>query len=110
EGAAVELRRRNVAGDGEERHRIEIGVAERDRQVGRARPARGEGRGRLAADAVVDVGDKAGDAFVPGRDRLDLVGALVQRVDKADIAVPAQPEDIGHAFADQVIDDDLAAV
>ena len=110
EGAAVELAGRHVAGDGEERHRIEIGVGEADGQVGRARPARREGRCRLAADAVIHVGHEAGHALVPDRDGLDVVGALVEGVDEADIAVAAQAEGVGHLLADQVIDDDLAAV
>ncbi len=53
EGAAVELAGRHVAGDGEKRHRVEERIAERDRQIGGARAARREGRGRLAGHAVV---------------------------------------------------------
>ena len=59
ERAAVELAGRHVAGDRQERHRIEIGVGERDRQVHRARPAGREGRDRLARHAVIDVGHEA---------------------------------------------------
>ena len=75
ERAAVELAGRHVAGDRHERHRIEKGVAERDRQVGRARPAGGEGRGRPAGDAVIDVGHEAGDALMMHRDGLDVVAS-----------------------------------
>ena len=95
EGAAIELAGRHVAGHRHERHRVEKGVAERDRQIGRAGPARSEGRGRLARDAVIDVGHEAGDALVMHRDGLDVVRALVQRVDELDIAVPAKAEDLG---------------
>jgi alkane 1-monooxygenase len=42
-GAAVGLARRHVAGDREERHRIERSGGERDRQIGRARAAPSRG-------------------------------------------------------------------
>ena len=110
ERAAAELARRHVAGDGEERHRIEIGGGERDRQVHRARPARREGRDRLALHAVIGIRHETADALVMHRDGLDVVLALVQRVDELDVAVAAQAEGVGHLLADQVVDDDLAAV
>ena len=110
ERAAVELAGRHVAGHRQERHRIEKRVGERDRQVGRARTARREGRGRLAGDAVVDVGHEAGDGLVMHRDGLDVVRALVERVDELDVAVAAQAEHVGHLLADEIVDDDLAAV
>ena len=44
------------------------------------------------------------------RDGLDVACALEQRVEEPDIAVAAQPEDVRHLFAHEVIDDDLAAV
>ncbi|MNC91364.1 hypothetical protein D3C83_76120 [compost metagenome] len=43
-------------------------------------------------------------------DRLDVAGARVQCVDEADVTVPAEPEDVRHLLADQVIDDDARAV
>jgi hypothetical protein len=110
EGTAIELVGRDVAGDGKERDRIEKGVAETDRQVGRARAAGGEGRRRLAGDTIIDVGHEAGDALVVDGDRGNLVGALVEGVDEADVAVPAEPEDVGHFLADEIVDDDLATV
>ena len=110
EGAAIELGGRHVAGHREERHRIEIRVAEADRQVGRARPAGGEGRDRLAGDPVEDVGHEARDRLVMGRDGLDVLGALVQGVDEADVAVPAQAEGVGHLLLDEIVDDHLTAV
>ena len=44
------------------------------------------------------------------RDRLDLVGALVQRVDELDVAVAAQAEHLRHFLLDQIVDDDLGAI
>ena len=96
ECAAAELAGRHVAGDGEERHRVEIGGGERDRQVHRAGAARREGRNRLALHAVVNVRHEAADAFVVHRDGLDLALALEQRVDELDVAVAAQAEGVGH--------------
>ena len=110
ERAAAELAGRHVAGDGQERHRVEIGGGERDRQVDRAGAARGEGRDRLAGDAVVHVGHEAADALVVRRDGLDVALALEQRVDELDVAVAAQAERVGHLLADQVVDDDLRAI
>ncbi len=65
---------------------------------------------RLAADAVVDVGHEAGDGLVVDGDGLDVVRALVQRVDEADIAVPAQAEHVRHLLAHEIVDDHLTAV
>src|SRR5205085_2321345 len=44
------------------------------------------------------------------RDGLDVALAFVQRVDELDVAVAAQAEGVRHLLADQVVDDDLAAV
>ena len=110
ERAAVELAGRHVAGDRHERHGVEIRVGERDRQVRRARAAGGEGRDRLAFDAVVDVGHEARDRLVVRRDGLDVALALEQRVEQADVAVAAQAEDVRHLLAHEIVDDDLAAV
>ena len=110
EGAAVELAGRHVAGHRHERHGIEEGVGERDRQVRRAGPAGRKGRRRPPRDAVVHVGHEAGDALVMHRDGLDVGFTLEQRVDELDIAVPAQAEDVRHFLPDQIVDDDLGAV
>jgi len=107
---AVELARRHVAGHRQERDGIEIGVGERDRQIGRARTTGGERRRGPPADAVVHIRHEAGDGLVVNRDGLDLVGALVKRVDEADITVTAQAEDVRHLFADEIVDDHLTAI
>jgi hypothetical protein len=41
---------------------------------------------------------------------LDIVRPLVHRVDEADISMSAKPENVGHVLADEIIDNDLAAV
>ena len=110
ERAAIELAGRHVAGHRHERHGVEKRIAERDRQVRRARPAGGEGRRRPPRNAVVDIGHEAGDALVMHRDGLELVGALIQRVDELDVAVAAEAEHLRHFFLDQIIDDDLGPI
>ena len=110
EGAAIELAGRHVAGHRHERHRVEKGVAKRDRQIGRTRSTRREGRGRLAADAVIDVGHEAGDALVVHGNGLDVSLALEQRVDELDVAVPTQAEDVRRLLLDQIVDNDLGAI
>ena len=72
EGAAVELAGRHVAGHRHERHGVEKGVGERDRQVRRAGPAGRKRRRRPPRHAVVNVGHEAGDALVVHRDGLDV--------------------------------------
>ena len=110
ERTAVELAGRHIAGHRHERDGIEIGVCKRDRQVRRARSAGGEGRRRPAGDAVIDVGHEARDALMVHRDGLDLLAALIERVDELDVAVAAEAEDLRHLLLDQVIDNHLGAV
>jgi hypothetical protein len=95
EGAAIELAGRHVAGHSRERDRIEKGVGQADRQVGRTGTAGGECRGRLPRHTVVDVGHEAGDTLMTTRDRGDLLGAFVERIDQADVAMAAEPEGVG---------------
>ena len=110
EGAAVELAGRDIAGDRHERHRIEEGVAERNGQVGRPRSARSESRGGAAGYAVIHVGHETSDGFVVHRDSLEVVLALVQRVDELNVAMAAKAEDVGHLLPNQIVDNDLCSV
>jgi hypothetical protein len=81
-----------------------------DGNVRRSRPARGERDDRAVGHAEERVGHVAGRLLVTRRDRPDGVGAIVERVEQPDVAVPAQAEDVWHLLAHQVLDDDLAAV
>ena len=67
EGAAIELAGRHIAGHRQERHRIQKGIAERDRQVGGAGTAGRKGRGRPAGHPVIDIGHEAGDRLMMHR-------------------------------------------
>ena len=106
----VELGGGHVAGDGQERRGVHQRRAERDQQVGRAGPDRGERGQRLVADPVVGVGDEAGRRLVVHRQGGDLFAPVVQRVEQAEITVPAQPHHIGHPLPDEVVGDDLRAL
>jgi len=44
------------------------------------------------------------------RDRLDVVRALVKRIDELDVAVAAESKGVGHLLADQIVDNDLRAI
>ena len=110
ERATVELGGRHITGHRQKWNGIEIGVGECDRQIGRARTAGGKGCRRLAADAVVHVRHETGDALVVDGDCLDFVGAFVERVEEADIAVAAEAENVRYLFAYEIVDDHLTAV
>ena len=109
ERPAVELAGGDVAGDREERRGVHERRAERDREVRRPRPARGEGRDRLAADAEPRVGHEPGDRLVVDGDRRDLGAAVVQGVEHPEVAVAAEGEHVGDTLAHEVLGDDLAA-
>jgi len=47
---------------------------------------------------------------VAHRERLYLAGALMERIQKADVPVAAQAEDVGDVFLNEIIDDDLATI
>ena len=110
EGAAVELAGRHVAGHRHERNRIEEGIAERDRKVRRTRPARRERRRRPPGHAIINVGHETRDAFMMNGNGLDVVGALVQRIDELNIAVATQAENLRHLLLDQIVDDNLSTI
>src|SRR5262249_4082244 len=56
------------------------------------------------------VGHETGDRFVMHGDSLDIAGALMQRIDEADVAVAAQSEYVRHFFAYQVVDYQLTTI
>src|ERR1700732_2987414 len=109
-GAAIELARGYVSGHREERDRVEIRVGECNGEIGGTGAAGGKGRGRPSGDAVVHVGHEPSYALVMDGNGLDLVGALIQRVDEPDVAVPAQTEHVRYLLANQIVDDHLTAI
>ena len=106
----VELVGGYVARHGQKRNRIEKGVGQRYRHVGRARPAGGERRHRLARHPVIDIGHEAAQRLVSNRERLDFIGAFMERIQKTDVPVAAKAEHIGNLFLNEIIDDNLATI
>ena len=51
-----------------------------------------------------------GDLLVTRRDKLDAVARLVQRIEHADIAVPANAEDIRNVVRNQIFGNELGAL
>ena len=51
-----------------------------------------------------------GDLLVARRNQRDAVARLIERVEHADIAVPADAEDIGNVVGDQIFGDQLGAL
>ena len=109
ERTAVELRRRHVGGDGEEGRRIGLRNGQRHHQIGRAWTARGQRGDGLVADTKVGVGHVSGDLLVARRDQRNLVADVVERVQHADVAMPADPEDVGDCLRDQELGNEFRA-
>jgi len=62
------------------------------------------------AHAIVGIGHEAGYLLVVGGDGLDAVASVEGDVEKADDAVAADAEQVGHLLLEQVFDDDLGAL
>ena len=76
--AAAELIGIEIAGNGDERRAVEPGVADAGREIGRARPQRGDAKARRAGEPAGDVGGKAGGALMGGEHEID--AALAHRL------------------------------
>src|SRR5581483_10024248 len=107
--AAIELRSRHVRRDGVEGGRIGRCARGRHDEIARARAARGECSDRAMRHAEVGVGHVPGGLLVAWRNQLDPVLAFPQSIQQADVAVAADAEDVGNAFLDQEIADQICA-
>ena len=74
------------------------------------RAAGGKRRCGLPRYSIEDVRQESRHALMMDRDRFNIVGVLVHGIDDANIPMSAKAEMLGHFFADQLIDYDLAAV
>ena len=86
EGVRADRGRRDLAGDGHDRHRVHVGVGDRRDQVGGARAARGHADADLAGGRRVALGRVAGALLVADEDVPDLGGVhqrVVRRQDRA---------------------------
>ena len=66
--------------DGEQRFLIEVGVGDRQQQVGRAGAERGNDHTRLLLQLAIDRGGESGVGFMPHQDEID--ARLAQFVDQ----------------------------
>ena len=110
ERAAVELLGRHVGGDGEHGGRIRHRHLQRHDDVAGAGAAGSERCHRLVAHAEVGVRHVRCDLLVARRDQLDAVAGVVERVEHADVAVPADAEHVGDLVLDQVFGDQLSTL
>src|SRR5206468_4680799 len=74
-----------------------------------ARPGGGQRGYRPVLDAEIAVGHVPRRLLVARRDEPQLVAHLVERIEQADIAVPADAENVRDLFLDQEFGDQLAA-
>ena len=110
ERRAVELLGRHVRGDREQRGGIRQRDLQRHHDIGGAGPARGQRRDRLVAHAEIGVRHVGGDLLVARRDQLDPVARAVERVEHADIAVPADAEHVRNLVPDQMLRDQVGTL
>ena len=110
ERRAVELLRRHIRRDGEQRGGIRQRDLQRHHDIGGARPARGERRDRLVAHAEIGIRHVRGDLLVARRDELDPVARAVERIEHADIAVPADAEHVRDLVPHQMLRDQVGTL
>ena len=65
---------RGLAGDGDDRRSVEVGVGDAGQQVGGAGPERRHGDGRATREPAVDIGHERGALLVAGGDVADRLG------------------------------------
>ena len=66
--------------------------------------------GSWPRDPIKYIGHKSSDAFVVDRNRLDIIRAFIYRIDDPDIAMTAKAENVGHFFADEIVNNHLTTV
>ena len=101
--------RRHLAGDADDRRRVEVGVGDRSHQVGRPGAGRGDGDADPAGRPGVALGHVAGALLVAHEVVADRCGRrrprVVQRQDRA----ARKAEHVGHALGLEAADDRLGA-
>ena len=80
EGVGADDRRADLAGDGDERHGIHLGVGQAGDEVGGARAAGGHAHADLAGAAGVALGREAAALLVPRQDGAQPVADAGQRL------------------------------
>ena len=92
EGITADRRGVDLASDGNDRHRVHVGVGDRGHQVGRTRPRRGHADAHLAGRRGIPLGGVAGALLVADEDVAHL-DRVEQRVIGRQDGAPRDPED-----------------
>ncbi len=106
ERAPADLRAWDLADEQHQRHRILLGHVHRDRGIGGAWPAADEGDAGAPAELAVAHGHQAGAALVAAHDGLNGV-AVVQRVERGEVALARHAVDPVHAMRSKAIDEQV---
>jgi hypothetical protein len=103
EGVSLDDLIGDLADQGDDRHRLGVGVVDADREVGGARPARGEADADLVGAAGEAVGHVGGALLVADGDVAHAI-VLGERVDQVHHRRPRQAEDMADALAGEGVD------
>jgi len=95
----------DLAGDGHDRHPVQIGVGQARGQVGRAGAECGQAQPGAPGEAPVDVGHEGRALLVAGRDEAD--GRVDEGVVEVEGLLAGAPEDVLHPFALEAADQQL---
>jgi hypothetical protein len=106
EGIAARVARRNLADDQDQRHLVLLRGMHRDRRVARAGAAADADDAGPPGEPRVGDRHEACAGFVPAGDGVD-VGASVERVEQAEIALAGHAEQPVDAVGDESVDDQL---
>ena len=98
EGIRAEQGARHLAGDANERNRVQLGIGDGRQEVGRARARGGETHGRFAAGARQSLRNEARPLFVAGEHVPDLL-AVRQGVVERQVGPTGDPGDSSNALA-----------
>ena len=106
-GVGADDRRAHLAGDGQQRHAVELGVGDGGHEVRGPRPAGGHADADLAGRAGVALGGKSAALLVPRQDHADLVAEPRQGLVQGN----ARPAGIGenrvHPVVHEALHDDI---
>ena len=96
----------DLAGEGEHRRAIDLGVPQPGHEVGRPGPGDRQARSRAAGELAVGRGSEGGGSLVADADVLELAGldAAADGVGQAEVGVPDHAEDVPDAPGDHGLD------
>ena len=107
EGVGADDVRADLAGDGDDRHGVELGVGEAGDEVGGAGAAGGDADADLAGGAGVALGGEAAALFVARQDSAQTVGHVGQRLVNRHTGAAGVGENDLDAVAEQALDQNV---